>query len=286
MNKNWVVSISLGAFLVSSIYAETFTMVDGGNETRVVDGWVNDVIDSSLYVGKTTSGNALHILNGGKVYDAAAYIGDAWQTTSSGNSAWVAGSGSVWSNTVYFYVGYNASSGNQLTIELEGRVYSGSKSGLGVNSHNNSVVVRDSGSVWEAKSILDIGMRGNNNSLSIQNGGRVSAVGYYGVIIGSSGLDNECIISGAGSELSVVGILALGYSGSTLSSGNRLLVQDGGEAICSEGIVGNGGGSSCHCETYRCLSITIYYPVCSPPPSTVKKKKAVTTNWLREAVGK
>lgn len=245
MKKSVVVSLSmaLGSLLVSSVGAQTFTMVDGGNETRVVDGWVNDVSDSYLHVGETTSGNALHIINGGKVYDAIGYVGST--ASSSNNYAWVAGTGSIWQNSNRLTVG-STSSGNSLLVELGGHLNLFDRCWIGAsNGHNNHVTVQDTGSLIRVDSILSIGNQANNNSLSVLNGAEAWLGGT--VDIGESGGDNnELTISGAGSKLLIAGEyipMNVGDCSGTTSLNcisNRVLVAEGAEVVCHAVYVGHG----------------------------------------------
>jgi len=242
-----IVLLSIIVVFVSTNDAEAFTEVDGGNETQVVDGWVNNVSGSTLYVGKTTSGNAVHVINGGKVYDRQAIFGTTYQTVSHNNSAWVAGTGSAWHNQ-YLDLGHNGSDGNQLVIELEGRVYCSDWLQIGsYNGHNNRVTVQDSGSLLTAGSKFEIGYRGNNNSLSVLNGGVVSSTAS--LLLGKGAENNEVVVSGEDSELSVSGEYTQMVVGpiynSISSTGNHLLIEDGGHVVCPTGIIGlSDGGSS------------------------------------------
>ena len=233
--------LSAVALFIPAGYAQTFTIVDGGNETRVVDGWVNDLSGLRLYVGKNTAGNALHILNGGKVYSAYGALGNT--AASANNSAWIAGSGSVWSNSGSYSVGEYLSDGNHLLIELEGRFTVGYRLRVGAYCHNNSVIIRDQGSVLETSGI-DVGNDGDHNSLSILNGGKVIGGSTE---IGDDGSNNQLIISGAGSKFMGGGeysaLYAGAYSGGPICTNNTILIEEGGEATSSYGYIGYGNGS-------------------------------------------
>jgi len=224
-------------------YAQIFTTVDGGNETRVVDGWVNDLSGTQLYVGKNTAGNALHILNGGKVYNTFAYLGST--ASSSNNFAWIAGSGSVWSSPDAFSVGQVYSDGNQLLIELEGRLSTDGRCYVGAYCNNNSAIIRDEGSVLEA-GVVGVGDRGSHNSLSILNGGEI--IGDSGITVGREGGNNQLIISGSGSKFrgnrEYSSLSAGNYSGSPGCTNNSILIENGGAATSKYGYIGSGNGTA------------------------------------------
>ncbi|RKX41164.1 MAG: hypothetical protein DRP64_11680 [Verrucomicrobia bacterium] len=224
--------------------AQIFTTVDGGNETRVLDGLINDLSGSRLYVGKTTSGNALHIVNGGKAYNTLGYVGQS--SSSANNSAWIVGSGSVWSNTVSFSVGEGYSDGNQLLIELGGRLNGGGAVRVGAVCHNNSAIIRDVGSVLETAGEVAVGNGGDHNSLSILNGGEIICGGSG--TVGSSGSNNQLLISGTGSKwvmnAEYSALSAGDYSGGPSCTNNRIRIENGGAAISGYGKIGGGGGSA------------------------------------------
>lgn len=228
---------------IPGAYAQVFTTVDGGNETRVVDGWVNDLSGSQLYVGKNTAGNSLHIFNGGKVYNTFAYLGST--ASSSNNFAWIAGSGSVWSTPDAFSVGQVYSDGNQLLIELEGRLSTDGRCYIGAYCHNNSAIIRDVGSVLEA-GVVGVGDRGSHNSLSILNGGEI--IGDTGMTVGREGGNNQLIISGTGSKFlgntEYSSLSAGNYAGSPGCTNNRILIENGGAATSKYGYIGYGNGSA------------------------------------------
>jgi T5SS/PEP-CTERM-associated repeat protein len=234
-----LVLLSAVALFIPVGYAQTFTTVDGGNETRVVGaGEVNDLSGLQLYVGKNTAGNALHILNGGKVYSAYGALGNT--ASSANNSAWIAGSGSVWSNSNNYAVGEGFSDGNHLLIELGGRFSVGLRLRIGAYCHNNSAIIRDVGSVLDAAGV-DVGGSGDYNSLSILNGGKVIGAS---VEIGSNGSNNQLIISGAGSQSLGSYKLSVGdYSGGPSCTNNSILIEHGGEATADYGYIGLGNGS-------------------------------------------
>jgi T5SS/PEP-CTERM-associated repeat protein len=212
----------------------------GSNNSVVVSGsgsvWDNRF--GGLYLGRSGgSGNSLVISNDGTVINAQCFIGYSFGNA---NSVLVTDSGSVWSNRSYLCLGEN-SSGNSLVISNGGAVIS--NRGLiglptyGSSGSNNSVVVSGSGSVWDDRfGYLYIGCGGSGNSLVITNGGAV--ISYDGFIgfsgNGISGSNNSVLVTGSGSLWSNQYGLYVGDSG---SSGNSLLVNNGGMAVASNIVV-------------------------------------------------
>ena len=81
------------------------------NVTGAGSLWSNS---GSLYVGYSGSSNSLTIANGGTVLSVTGFVGFA--STANNNLVSVNGSGSVWSNSSYVYVGDNGSFSNQLVL--------------------------------------------------------------------------------------------------------------------------------------------------------------------------
>ena len=99
---------------------------DNQNNRVIVTGANSKWINSEwLVVGDTTSGNHLTITNGGLVVNADASLGnsaDQDANSADNNTALVAGSGSVWSNSGSLYVG-RMGDGNSVTISNNGAVF-------------------------------------------------------------------------------------------------------------------------------------------------------------------
>jgi T5SS/PEP-CTERM-associated repeat protein/autotransporter-associated beta strand protein len=97
------------------------------------------------------------------------------RASSSNNRVLAAGSGSVWTNTGDFYVGYEGS-GNSLVITNGGSVVnSDGYIGADITSSNNSVLVTGRGSTWTNSGRLKVGSFGRSNTLTVADGGAVSA---------------------------------------------------------------------------------------------------------------
>ncbi|MCX6899401.1 MAG: M6 family metalloprotease domain-containing protein, partial [Verrucomicrobia bacterium] len=223
---------NFGSWTVSSGVANLTNYVGEDNATLTVSG---GILNGSLIIGNTGSFNQLTITNGGMIVGGTGVVGNA--STSSNNWATVTGSGSVWTNSFDFSVGYSGA-GNQLTITNGGKVYS--KWGyVGYNSgaSNNAVLVSGAGSVWKNDTDLfnnlSVGYSGAGNQLTITNSGKV----YGGGVIGrySSANNNAVLVSGAGSVWHAdYSDLHVGYWGSS----NQLMITDGGAVYNGYGHIG------------------------------------------------
>ncbi len=129
------------------------------------------------------AGGTLNITSGGSVSNTYGYIGYSSGVT-------VDGTGSTWTNSGEFYVGYNGS--GTLSITNGGTVISGDPNYIGYNSGSTGVVtVSDSGSTWTSKTDLYIGYSGSG-TLNITSGGSVTVAGttYVGYNDGSTATIN------------------------------------------------------------------------------------------------
>jgi T5SS/PEP-CTERM-associated repeat protein len=203
---------------------------------------------SDFYVGYNTyyGGNSLVISNGGAVLDPYGYVG----YNAPYSSAVVSGVGSVWSNSIQFYVG-STSIGNSLVISNGGAVVDPSGFIGYNNSTNNSVVVTGSGSVWSNSSQLTVGYSYDSvNSLVISNGGAVIAPG---LVVGYlAGCANNLVTLNGGS-LAVTGTLGVNWGAFTMNGGtaavgtllltngaNSELVVNGGSLTATTATIGAG----------------------------------------------
>ncbi|VGO21369.1 autotransporter domain-containing protein [Pontiella sulfatireligans] len=211
--------------------------------------WVND---TGLYVGFEGAGNSLRIEDGARVDSSfVAYLGHS--EGAFGNSAFIDGVGSVWSNSGSMFVG-GEGSGNSLSILNGGRLESyGGYVGGGEASAGNTVIVSGEGALWNANDFypvstnlcyggvcstvgpvgLNVGYEGTGNSLLIADGGLVeSTLGYIGHKETASG--NSVLVSGEESMWDNSASLYVGYDG----SGNELAIVDGGRVESSGGFIG------------------------------------------------
>ena len=164
-----------------------------------------------------------------------------YNSSSSNNSVFVSGSGSVWTNTGDLCVG-NFSSSNSLVISGGGYVFNGNGTiGNNVTAVGNSVVVRDTGSVWHLVGNLNVwwtvGGAGAGNSLIISNGGQVIAQQQFlprsfpfQVGVNSTSSNNTILVTDPGSVLGDPASSSPSYFGLS-GSGNSLIVSNGGEVF-------------------------------------------------------
>ncbi len=218
---------------------------------------------SELYVGNNNPYNSLIIQSGSTVNNLYGSIGGS----SNYNSATVTGAGSLWQTIETLAVGYG-SSYNMLLVTDGGQV-SAKLGHIGSNddADNNSVTISGSGSKWTNTNGFIVGSSGANNSLTINQGGRVTntsgtignAVGAdgntvtvsgagstwassTGLIVGSRGINNGLMISSGGAVSSTAGTIGRWSEG----TGNTATVSGSGSAWTMTGDlkVGDGGGSS------------------------------------------
>ena len=142
----------------------------GSTGTAIVTGsgskWTNS---NELYVGKSGSGS-LTIADGGQISNTSyCYLG--YDSDSSG-TATITGSGSTWTNSGLFYIGYYGK--GIMTIEAGGQVNNTNGCSLGADSGSvGMVTVTGNGSTWTNTGRIGIG----NGALTIEAGGKVSASG-------------------------------------------------------------------------------------------------------------
>jgi len=202
----------------------------GTNNTLLVTDsgslWSNS---GSLYVGYSGAVSSLIITNGGMLYDMTGYVGNV--SSSSNNTVLVSGTNSLWKNNSDLYVGYQ-SSGNQMIIN-SGAVVSNAAGSIGNYmatgiQNNNSVLVDGAGSAWiSTNGPFLMARRGSSNSLTIRNGGLVSAPGFQAGTE-AEGDNNYVTIDGTNSRLITTSADFL-FGG--FGYGNVLLITNGGAVM-------------------------------------------------------
>jgi T5SS/PEP-CTERM-associated repeat protein len=244
-----------GSVCLSQGYHLTVT----GNGTPRIDGSLTLGPDagldrSRLGVGNggtlTVTGTTVAGLNGAEtaigITDGGTMLADVLEigkiASSVGNSVTVDGPASALEITSGFLgitVGI-ASTDNRLTISNGGSVRSSSNSlGFLIGADGNAAIVTGAGSSWTSIR-TEVGVRGNNNAISILDGGTMSTTSISLGLLRSANA-NQLAISGANSLLSVTqGDLIIGRSGSD----NTLTVENGGKVTAAAGLVlglGSGG---------------------------------------------
>jgi T5SS/PEP-CTERM-associated repeat protein len=194
-----------------------------------------------LFVGYAGSGNSLVISNASTaIYDGTNYGAVIGLSNTANNNSVTVDASSLTingTNNANLYVGYGGVS-NELTISGGGIVtdtngYIGFTNG----ANGNSVLVRDSGTLWTNAGELAIGVEGVGNSLIVSNGAAVAVSGgSNGMVIGFSNTANNNLVTVTGSSTLTDNksgsSIFVGYAGSS----NGLVIS--GDSVVS------GGGSS------------------------------------------
>lgn len=183
-----------------------------------------------VYVGFLSSSNALVIADGGVVNDIEADIGT--KGTSSNNLAIVAGSGTLWSNSVNTIVGF-AGDLNRLVVSNNAVVWDQ----VGIVGYTNSsagnIAVVADGGVWSNTVNFQIGYKASFNQLIVTNGGRIyspdSFIGTFDV-----GSSNAAIVTGSGSLWASTNNFYVGQDGRS----NSLVIANGGGVSDANGFIG------------------------------------------------
>ncbi|HTS19079.1 MAG TPA: hypothetical protein VMP11_16005, partial [Verrucomicrobiae bacterium] len=241
VNTNQVDVGNLGAlnqlFVVNGgfVYDESIYLGVGtasSNNTVAVSG-VGSMVSNTFntFLGFRGSGNVLIISNGAGVFDQTSSIG--YTNASSHNTAWVIGTGSVWTNTLFSAVGYNGSF-NQLIVSNGGSVWSGNgyMSLITVGSSNNTATITGGGSVWSTTNGLYVGYIGSSNQLYVLDGGAAYALSSFAGSLATSSND-VIVVSGPGSVMSNTFFTYVG----DLGWGNLLVISNGGTVFDQDGIL-------------------------------------------------
>ena len=242
-------TLANGGALFSDAWSYIGNSSDANNNSVLVTGagsvWNNGL---ELVVGNAGSFNQLTIANGGQVFSALGYIGNASGANS--NAVLVSDAGSVW-NVGNLLVGLSGSF-NELTITNGGKVFNASGViGYDSNANSNTVRVTGAGSVWNNSDSLFVGYSGSGNSLTLTNAGTVLATNIVvGVIASSTG--NVVIVSGGclyATNSAGGGALNILYGALNLNSGtvavDRLLLTNGVNSVFTfNGGTLNSGGSA------------------------------------------
>ncbi len=173
---------------------------DGSNDNKLTITGTNSLftnvsslippVASTLYVGRSGTGNEMDILAGGRVESFNARIGGGASSngTTDNNKVLVDGAGSLWNVGGTLRVGSNGTNSN-LTISGGGVVNVTGNTFLGYDatSTGNTALVTGTGSLWNVAA-LNIGRLGANNTVTVADGGALSATSItLGLLAGSSG---------------------------------------------------------------------------------------------------
>jgi T5SS/PEP-CTERM-associated repeat protein len=223
-------TISDGGLVTSD---DGYISASSSNNSVVVNGmgslWSNA---DQLSVGYDGHANSLTVTNGGCVTSSDIRIG--YQSDSDNNNMLVSGEGSSATNSSILSVGYYGNE-NRLDIRDGGSVISSSvRIGHISSSESNRVIVSGVDSKLEVLSLVAVGYSGSENSLIIEDGGRVeNSYGYVGK--DSSSSNNSAVVTGTGSVWENAEGLRIGSIDG--NSGNSVTVSDGGTLIAESVIV-------------------------------------------------
>ncbi len=185
----------------------------------------------AAFVGRYGLGE-LHIENGGQVSNTATVVGGL---ANSHGLVVVDGTGSIWNSGFLGTIG-NAG-GGEVMVSNGGAWLSGQVS-LGVSAGiSGQITVDGIGSSWSNTSGLYVGV-GGNGAISVINGAGVQIGGAANVGVGATAV-GDINVSGAGSTLTIGGVLRLGDQGD-----GSLDISAGGVVTADMGVLGDQAGSS------------------------------------------
>ena len=213
-----------------------------GNIATVATGgrWTNS---GPLTVGQSSNDNSFRVTSGTVTVTGTAndvIVGDG--AAAGGNSLVV--TGGTFSSQAALVIG-KSGSGNSFSATAGAKVSTANaRFGLNVGSTGNTGTVEGAGTVWTITNKLRVGSDGNDNALSITNGGIVnvaSDVFVGGTATGSSVSGNSITVSGSGSKLAILSgtaDLVISYGTGTA---NIVTVADSGTLAVSSVKLGPGG---------------------------------------------
>ena len=153
---------------------------------------------------------------------------------------------SNWVSALGYFVGSNTF--KDLLLIRNGGVLTNGNGLIGyvVGATNNAVVVSGSGSVWNNRTNLAVGVFSSGNSLVISNQGKVvtgdgfvlNGIGFIGDQASSS--NNSVLVTDSGSVWSNQSFTIVGY----FASGNSLVISNQGRVVDDQGEIGGNAGSS------------------------------------------
>jgi len=217
------------------------TVLAEDNTSVLITNVVNNG-GTNYIVGVSGTNNSLVITSGGRLTNVfSGYVG--YTNGANQNSATVDGTGSGWFNLFNLRVGQFGAS-NSLTIR-NGGIVSNSNGCIGYTNTaiGNVVTVDGSGSRWVNTNQLIVGLAGWYNSLTITNGGSVTAGTTVTVGSGAAASNNVVTLTGLGSKLVASANLIVGGSGRS----NALCVDNRGAVFSSSAIIGSNSTASANC---------------------------------------
>lgn len=210
---------------------------------------------SVFRIGDGSAYNRLIISEGGAVTTGYGVVG--YPVAATNNSVLVTGSGSVFTNDVFF-VGEGGSS-NSVTVADGGRVQTAFISAIGVvaSASNNWVAVTGTNSLWNTGGDVSVGDAAGQNRLFVNNGGRVTS--GANIILGNQSTSSGNLLSVAAGTVTATNAFGTGtldvrrgsveFKGGLITA-DRLLATNaqssftfnGGTLITRSATVNNGQG--------------------------------------------
>lgn len=243
-----------GSLTVASEGQNNSALIDGAGSTWNSTGSIN--------VGSYGAYSSLTISNGGALSSSTAVIGNGNSSVpnqGSNNTATITGAFSTFTTSGRTTIGNNGSD-NTMIVSAGAAAYSQQiQLGYGASFNpnaglRNSLLITGAESSYTVQSDMAIGLRGSNNTITVENGARLSnddnpeTSGYLFVGRGEAGyLDmgrqNSAIVQGTGSVWNNSNIVVLGEYGSE----NSIIVRDGATFTSGSMIIGQydvtvGGG--------------------------------------------
>src|SRR5262249_50811524 len=149
-----------------------------------------------------------------------------FNTSSTNNVGVVAGAGSLWTNSLEFYVGYNGS-GNRLVVTNGAGVWSQNGYVGGELGSNNLAIITGPGSGSDPPEVINnfvtVGGAGIGNRLEVRNGGSVRSWGATIGLASESGA-NDVLVTDPGSVWTNSDPFYVGFDGNR----SRLVVSNAG----------------------------------------------------------
>jgi fibronectin-binding autotransporter adhesin len=238
---------SVGAFL-------GFLAASDGNTVGIAGANASWSSTGVFYLGHDGSNNTVTVSTGALLANGNSDFLIGSNAGSDNNSLTINGTGSRFTSNGTFYVG-RSGTGNQFEVSAGGNATSrnvriGGGSGSNGTTDSNGATVDGAGSLWNITGTLRVGSNGDNSSLTISNGGNVTATGNSFVGYDAVSDSNRVRVTGNGSTLAANAMI-IGRAGTN----NNVTVENQGiltstiitlaELVDSSGslLVGNGTGS-------------------------------------------
>ena len=239
--SNQILNIVSGGTLQAT---NSFIGTNAGSESNTANvntggSWTTT---GDLNVGFFGKSSTLNLLGGTA---SASDIKIGGDSGSGSNTVNVTAAGAL-STTGDIILGY-AGASNQLNLSTNGDAVSvNAFLGLETTADYNTASITGTGSVWSNSNVLNVGVRGSNNKITIEQGADmyvtadalIGAGATSGDLMGALSDDNMIEVSGDGSTLSTA-TLYIGRNGSY----NRLDIYEGADVTSSGARIGGGTGA-------------------------------------------